>query len=296
MRQLKISKGNYTPRFSSTLDKYLVEIEKEKMISPEEEVELSRRIKLGDEKALDKLVRANLRFVVSVAKQYQHKGLSLPDLVNEGNIGLIDAAKRFDETRGFKFISYAVWWIRHRIILALYSYSRGISLPSNREDLLTRVFREVNKFEQENERQPTDVELVEIFGIDETEDVKEYRAFMNMVNISKGTISIDKPVGENETELMSDFLPDLGSKQPDSDIINQSVKQDLDRVLSEVLNERERLVLGKIFGIDGNNFATDIDDVAVELGVCKERIRQIKEKALKKIRKSNGANLLKMYL
>ncbi len=155
---------------------------------------------------------------------------------------------------------------------------------------------EVSKFEQENERQPTDVELVEIFGIDKIEDVKEYRAFMNMINISKGVVSIDKPVGENETELMSDFLPDLGSKQPDSDIIDQSIKQDLDRVLSEVLNEREILVLGKIFGIDGNNFATDIDDVAVELGVCRERIRQIKKKALNKIRKSNGANLLKMYL
>ena len=284
MRQLKITKS-ITNRESASLDKYLQEIGREELISVSEEVELAQRIKKGDAKALDKLTRANLRFVVSVAKQYQNQGLSLPDLINEGNLGLIRAAQKFDETRGFKFISYAVWWIRQSILQALAEQSRIVRLPLNQVGSLNKITKELAKFEQENERRPSPEELAERLDIpvDKISDT---------LKVSGRHVSVDAPFVEGEDNSLLDVLPNEDSPMADSSLNQESLSKEVDRALKQ-LYDREREIVKMFFGIGCQEMT--LEEIGAKFDLTRERVRQIKEKAIRRL-KGQKSKLLKSYL
>lgn len=284
MRQLKITKS-ITNRESASLDKYLQEIGREELISVSEEVELSQRIKKGDQAALDKLIRANLRFVVSVAKQYQNQGLSLPDLINEGNLGLMRAAQKFDETRGFKFISYAVWWIRQSILQALAEQSRIVRLPLNQVGSLNKITKELAKFEQENERKPSPEELADRLGIP-VEKVTE------AIKVSGRHISMDAPFVEGEDNSLIDVLPNDDSPMADASLNQESLSKEVDRALRQ-LYDREREILKMFFGIGCREMT--LEEIGAKFDLTRERVRQIKEKAIRRL-KGQKSKLLKSYL
>lgn len=285
MRQLKITKS-ITNRESASLDKYLQEIGKEDLITVEEEVELAQRIRKGDQKALEKLTRANLRFVVSVAKQYQNQGLSLPDLINEGNLGLIKAAEKFDETRGFKFISYAVWWIRQSILQALAEQSRIVRLPLNQVGSLNKINKAFSRFEQENERRPSPEELAESLDLP-AEKVAD------TLRVSGRHISVDAPFVEGEDNSLLDVLVNDDSPVADRTLINESLSTEVERALS-TLTERERDIIKLFFGI--NTQEMTLEEIGEKFGLTRERVRQIKEKAIRRLRHSSRSKLLKTYL
>ena len=286
MRQLKISKS-ITNRESASLDKYLQEIGREDLISVEEEVELAQAIKRGDRKALEKLTRANLRFVVSVAKQYQNQGLSLPDLINEGNLGLIKAAEKFDETRGFKFISYAVWWIRQSILQALAEQSRIVRLPLNQVGTLNKIIKAQQKFEQENERRPSSAELAKELDIAEDKSA-------DTMKVSGRHISVDAPFVEGEDNSLLDVLVNEDTPNTDKSLINESLAVEIERALS-TLTEREAEIVKLFFGIAGCQEMT-LEEIGDKFGLTRERVRQIKEKAIRRLRQSNKCKNLKGYL
>ena len=285
MRQLKITKS-ITNRESASLDKYLQEIGKEDLITVEEEVELAQRIRKGDQKALEKLTRANLRFVVSVAKQYQNQGLSLPDLINEGNLGLIKAAEKFDETRGFKFISYAVWWIRQSILQALAEQSRIVRLPLNQVGSLNKINKAFSRFEQENERRPSPEELADSLDLP-AEKVAD------TLRVSGRHISVDAPFVEGEDNSLLDVLVNDDSPIADRTLINESLSTEVERALS-TLTERERDLIKLFFGI--NTQEMTLEEIGEKFGLTRERVRQIKEKAIRRLRHSSRSKLLKTYL
>ena len=285
MRQLKITKS-ITNRESASLDKYLQEIGKEDLITVEEEVELAQRIRKGDQKALEKLTRANLRFVVSVAKQYQNQGLSLPDLINEGNLGLIKAAEKFDETRGFKFISYAVWWIRQSILQALAGQSRIVRLPLNQVGSLNKINKAFSRFEQENERRPSPEELADSLDLP-AEKVAD------TLRVSGRHISVDAPFVEGEDNSLLDVLVNDDSPIADRTLINESLSTEVERALS-TLTERERDIIKLFFGI--NTQEMTLEEIGEKFGLTRERVRQIKEKAIRRLRHSSRSKLLKTYL
>ena len=286
MRQLKITKS-ITNRESASLDKYLQEIGREELITAEEEVHLAKKIKEGDQRALEKLTRANLRFVVSVAKQYQNQGLSLPDLINEGNLGLIKAARRFDETRGFKFISYAVWWIRQSILQALAEQSRIVRLPLNQVGSLNKINKAYSKLEQEFEREPSAEELAEILDlpIDKVADT---------MKVSGRHVSMDAPFANGEESSLLDVLINHDSPKADMGLINESLSKEIDRALS-TLTERERDVVKLFFGI-GMNHGLTLEEIGDKFDLTRERVRQIKEKAIRRLRHSSRSKLLQQYL
>lgn len=287
MRQLKITKS-ITNRESAALEKYLQEISKETMISAEEEVELAQRIKKGDTKALERLTKANLRFVVSVAKQYQNQGLSLPDLINEGNLGLLKAAERFDETRGFKFISYAVWWIRQSIMEALAVKSRIVRVPLNQVGIAGKVNRATEQFLQEHGRVPSTHELATMTGIDEDLVISAFEA-------NGRSTSIDAPISEDDDNSLADTLSsDDADSRSDSSLDRESMNLFINDLLKEVLNDRERRIITESFGI--GRMEKSLEEIADEMGMTRERIRQVKEKALRKIRNSKYAVTLRQYL
>jgi RNA polymerase primary sigma factor len=285
MRQLKITKS-ITNRESASLDKYLQEIGREDLITVEEEVELAQRIRKGDRVALEKLTRANLRFVVSVAKQYQNQGLSLPDLINEGNLGLIKAAEKFDETRGFKFISYAVWWIRQSILQALAEQSRIVRLPLNQVGSLNKISKAFSKFEQENERRPSPEELADELEIpvDKISDT---------LKVSGRHISVDAPFVEGEDNSLLDVLVNDDSPMADRSLVNESLAREIDRALS-TLTEREKDIIQMFFGI--NTQEMTLEEIGDKFGLTRERVRQIKEKAIRRLRQNSRSKLLKSYL
>lgn len=285
MRQLKITKS-ITNRESASLDKYLQEIGKEDLITVEEEVELAQRIRKGDQRALEKLTRANLRFVVSVAKQYQNQGLSLPDLINEGNLGLIKAAEKFDETRGFKFISYAVWWIRQSILQALAEQSRIVRLPLNQVGSLNKINKAFSRFEQEHERRPSPEELAETLDLP-AEKVAD------TLRVSGRHISVDAPFVEGEDNSLLDVLVNDDSPIADRTLINESLSTEVERALS-TLTERERDIIKLFFGI--NTQEMTLEEIGEKFGLTRERVRQIKEKAIRRLRHSSRSKLLKTYL
>lgn len=285
MRQLKITKS-ITNRESASLDKYLQEIGREELITVEDEVELAQRIKKGDQEALEKLTRANLRFVVSVAKQYQNQGLSLPDLINEGNLGLIKAAEKFDETRGFKFISYAVWWIRQSILQALAEQSRIVRLPLNQVGSLNKINKALSKFEQENERMPSPDELSEILDIPRDK-------IADTLRVSGRHVSVDAPFVDGEDNNLLDVLVNSDSPNADRGLVNESLNKEIERALS-TLTERERDIVKYFFGI-GNSEMT-LEEIGEYFGLTRERVRQIKEKAIRRLRHSTRSKLLKSYL
>jgi RNA polymerase primary sigma factor len=287
MRQLKITKS-ITNRESQSLEKYLQEIGKVELISPEEEVKLAVRIKQGDQKALDKLTKANLRFVVSVAKQYQNQGLSLPDLINEGNLGLIKAAQRFDETRGFKFISYAVWWIRQSILQALAEQSRIVRLPLNKVGLTNRIQKAYSHLEQEFEREPSAEELAELLELD-IEEVS------STLGISARHISMDTPLSEGEDNTLIDVLENPNAELANSNIEHkESLKQEIDRSL-RTLTERQKEVICFFFGI-GVDHPMSLEDIGERFNLTRERVRQIKDKAITKLRSNTRSKMLRSYL
>lgn len=287
MRQLKIT-ASITSRENDSLEKYLSEIAKIEMISPEEEAVLARKIREGDETALDKLTKANLRFVVSVAKQYQGHGLTLSDLINEGNVGLIKAAKKFDETKGFKFISYAVWWIRQSIMLAIVEHSRLIRLPLNKAGNVSKVNKAVSAFEQEFEREPTSAELAEVLHLKDA-DVKD------IIKSNIKHVSMDAPLGgEGEDGSMADVLADVGEDTPDHSLITESLKNEISTAL-KVLSEREAEVVAAYFGINGFPIMS-VDEIAQKFNLSRERVRQIKERAIRRLRKATTSEVLKPYL
>jgi len=289
MRQLKIT-HQITNRDSSTVEKYFNEISKEELLTPQEEVDLARRIKQGDQRALEKLVRANLRFVVSVAKQYHHGSMPLNDLINEGNVGLIKAAKMFDETKGFKFISYAVWWIRQSIMEALNEHSRIVRIPSNKIGELSKISQAMSRIEQKFEREPTHDELAEHLGV-KVEDIKS----ANTAAIRQS--SLDAPIGDEDDGTMYDVMTNPDAETTDALLTDKdSLKTELDRLLASLLTDREQEVLKRFFGI-GFDYSLSLDDIAEDLGLTRERARQIKEGALKKLRTNYGAmKLLQPYL
>jgi RNA polymerase primary sigma factor len=286
MRQLKITKS-ITNRESASLDKYLQEIGREELITAEEEVILAKKIKDGDQKALEKLTRANLRFVVSVAKQYQNQGLSLPDLINEGNLGLIKAARRFDETRGFKFISYAVWWIRQSILQALAEQSRIVRLPLNQVGSLNKINKAYSKLEQQFEREPSAEELADVLDlpIDKVSDT---------MKVSGRHVSMDAPFANGEESSLLDVLVNLDSPKADTGLMNESLSKEIDRALS-TLTERERDVVKLFFGI-GLNHGLTLEEIGDKFDLTRERVRQIKEKAIRRLRHSSRSKLLQQYL
>jgi RNA polymerase primary sigma factor len=286
MRQLKITKS-ITNRESQSLDKYLQEIGKEGLITADIEVELARKIKQGDNLALEKLVKANLRFVVSVAKQYQNQGLSLPDLINEGNLGLIKAAQRFDETRGFKFISYAVWWIRQSILQALAEQSRIVRLPLNQVGSLNKINKAFARLEQEYERPPSADELAVFLDLP-AEKVAD------TMKVSGRHISMDAPFVEGESNSLLDVLPNNDSAPADRLLLNESLSKEIDRALS-TLTERERDVVKLFFGIAINHGLT-LEEIGAKFDLTRERVRQIKEKAIRRLRHTSRSKLLKAYL
>ena len=285
MRQLKITKS-ITNRESAALEKYLQEISKETMISAEEEVELAQRIKKGDQKALERLTKANLRFVVSVAKQYQNQGLSLPDLINEGNLGLLKAAERFDETRGFKFISYAVWWIRQSILQAISEQSRIVRLPLNQVGSVNKINREINRFEQLNERRPSVDEIAE--KVDLPQDKID-----EAMSINGHHISVDAPFVEGEDNSLLDVMTNAESPMADKELVDESLKSEIQTALN-ALNERERNVVEASYGI--NQPELTLEEIGSKFGLTRERVRQIKEKAIRKLRNSKTNKFLKTYL
>ena len=285
MRQLKITKS-ITNRESAALEKYLQEIGREEMISAEEEVELAQRIRHGDVKALERLTKANLRFVVSVAKQYQNQGLTLPDLINEGNLGLLKAAERFDETRGFKFISYAVWWIRQSILQAISEQSRIVRLPLNQVGSVNKIAHEINRFEQENERRPSLEEIAE--KIDLPQDKID-----EAMNINGHHISVDAPFIDGEDNSLLDVMPNENSPMADSSLVEESLKAEIQNALS-VLNDRERNVIEASYGI--NRPELTLEEIGAKFGLTRERVRQIKEKAIRKLRNCSKNKILKTFL
>ena len=284
MRQLKISKS-ITNRESAALEKYLQEIGHETLVSVEEEVELAQKIRKGDRKALDKLTKANLRFVVSVAKQYQGQGISLPDLINEGNLGLIKAAEKFDETRGFKFISYAVWWIRQSILQAIAEQSRIVKLPLNQVGNVNKIAREQNKFEQENERRPSLEEIADRVDLPQEK-------IADAMKVSGKHVSMDAPFAEDEGSLL-DVLPNTDSPMADMGLVQESLRDEISRAL-ETLPDRERKVVKAFFGIDVNEMT--LEEIGDRYGLTRERVRQIKEKAIRKLRHNKKYKLLRTYL
>ncbi len=286
MRQLKITKS-ITNRESASLDKYLQEIGREELITVEEEVELAQRIRAGDRLALEKLTRANLRFVVSVAKQYQNQGLSLPDLINEGNLGLIKAAEKFDETRGFKFISYAVWWIRQSILQALAEQSRIVRLPLNQVGSLNKINKAFSKFEQENERKPSPEELSEVLDI-------PVDKIADTMKVSGRHISVDAPFVEGEDNSLLDVMINDDSPNADRALINESLSKEIERVLIFTLSDRERDIVKKFFGLGVAEMT--LEEIGDEFGLTRERVRQIKEKAIRKLRPNSKSKLLKSFL
>ncbi len=285
MRQLKITKS-ITNRESASLDKYLQEIGKEELITVEEEVELAQRIKKGDQAALEKLTRANLRFVVSVAKQYQNQGLSLPDLINEGNLGLIKAAEKFDETRGFKFISYAVWWIRQSILQALAEQSRIVRLPLNQVGSLNKINKAYSKFEQEHERKPSPEELAESLDLpaDKVADT---------LRVSGRHVSVDAPFVDGEDNSLLDVLVNNDSPSADRVLIMESLAKEIHRALA-TLTERESDIISLFFGIGCQEMT--LEEIGERFGLTRERVRQIKEKAIRRLRHTSRSKLLKTYL
>lgn len=286
MRQLKITKS-ITNRESQSLEKYLQEIGREDLINAEEEVRLARKIREGDQVALDRLTKANLRFVVSVAKQYQNQGLSLPDLINEGNLGLIKAAKRFDETRGFKFISYAVWWIRQSILQALAEQSRIVRLPLNQVGSLNKISKAFSKLEQEFEREPSSEELSNILEISSDK-------IADTMRVSGKHVSMDAPFVNGEDNSLLDVLENGDSPRADNLLMSESLQKEIDRSLS-TLTEREREVIKLFFGI-GVNHGLTLEEIGAKFDLTRERVRQIKEKAIRRLRHKSRSRLLKAYL
>jgi RNA polymerase primary sigma factor len=287
MRQLKITKS-ITNRESQSLEKYLQEIGKVELITPEEEVKLATLIKQGDQRALDRLTKANLRFVVSVAKQYQNQGLSLPDLINEGNLGLIKAAQRFDETRGFKFISYAVWWIRQSILQALAEQSRIVRLPLNKVGLTNRLQKAYSLLEQQFEREPSAEELAELLDM----DLEEVSATLG---ISARHVSMDTPLAEGEDNTLLDVLENPNAERTDNELDHkESLKTEIDRSL-KTLTERQKEVICYFFGI-GVDHPMSLEDIGERFNLTRERVRQIKDKAITKLRATNRCKLLRTYL
>ncbi|MFD1872784.1 sigma-70 family RNA polymerase sigma factor [Hymenobacter bucti] len=286
MRQLKISK-QITNRESQSLDKYLQEIGKVDLLTPDEEVTLAQRIRDGDQKALEKLTKANLRFVVSVAKQYQNQGLSLGDLINEGNLGLIKAAKRFDETRGFKFISYAVWWIRQSILQALAEQSRIVRLPLNRVGSLNKISKSFSELEQKFEREPSPEEIAEVLELTTSEVV-------DTLKISGRHVSVDAPFVQGEENRLLDVLENEDEEKPDSGLMNDSLRKEVQRALS-TLTKREADVITLYFGLNGEASLT-LEEIGEKFNLTRERVRQIKEKAIRRLRHTSRSKALKPYL
>ena len=286
MRQLKIVKS-ITNRNTASLDKYLQEIGREELITAEEEVQLARRIKAGDEQALEKLTKANLRFVVSVAKQYQNQGLSLPDLINEGNVGLIKAARRFDETRGFKFISYAVWWIRQSILQALAEQSRIVRLPLNQVGSLNKIRKVSTKLEQKFERRPSSGEIAKEMDVSE-------QKIDSAMKISTRAVSMDAPIVPDEDTKLIDMMAPSDSKGTDEELMQESLRREIERSLS-TLSEKERDVINLYYGI-GMNHGLTLEEIGAKFDLTRERVRQIKEKAIRRLRHTSRSRLLKAYL
>ncbi len=286
MRQLKISKS-ITNRETASLDKYLQEIGREELITAEEEVQLAQRIKQGDQIALEKLTRANLRFVVSVAKQYQNQGLSLPDLINEGNLGLIKAAQRFDETRGFKFISYAVWWIRQSILQALAEQSRIVRLPLNQVGSLNKISKEASRLEQRYERPPSAEEIATSLDLPEDK-------VMETMRLSGRHVSVDAPIVSDDTTSMLDVMVNYDAPRADQNLISESLSREIERSLA-TLSEKERDIINLYFGI-GVNHSWTLEEIGVHFDLTRERVRQIKEKALRRLKHNSKSKLLKAYL
>lgn len=285
MRQLKIS-NSFTNRESASLDKYLQEIGHEELLSVDEEVELAQKIKKGDRQALERLTRANLRFVVSVAKQYQNQGLSLPDLINEGNVGLIKAAEKFDETRGFKFISYAVWWIRQSILQAIAEQSRIVRLPLNQVGSVNKINRELNKFEQEHERRPSVNEIADRIDLPE-EKVEE------AMKANNRHVSMDAPFVDGEDNSLLDVLADNNMPMADKALVQESLRKEIDRAI-DLLNDREQKVVRAFFGIGTPEMT--LEEIGDKYNLTRERVRQIKEKAIRRLRHNTKNKLLKTYL
>jgi len=285
MRQLKITKS-ITNRNSDSLEKYLHDIGKEELITPEEEVELAKRIKMGDQEALEKLTKANLRFVVSVAKQYQHQGLSLPDLINEGNLGLIKAAKKFDETKGFKFISYAVWWIRQCILQALAEQSRIVRLPLNKIGALNKINKTFSKLEQAHEREPSPDEVANMLELPEDK-------VASTLELSGRHLSVDAPFQDGEENSLLDVLQNFDTPSTDSNLINESLSLEIERTLN-TLPEKESRVIRSFYGIGRKQMS--LEEIGEEIGISRERTRQIKEKAIKHLRQRTKNKLLRTYL
>lgn len=285
MRQLKITKS-ITNRESASLDKYLQEISREELVSVEEEVELAQRIRKGDRKALEKLTKANLRFVVSVAKQYQNQGLSLSDLINEGNVGLIKAAEKFDETRGFKFISYAVWWIRQSILQAIAEQSRIVRLPLNQVGSVNKINKILNKFEQENERHPNIEEIADRIDLSEEKIV-------DAMKINGKHVSVDAPFVEGEDNGLLDVMSNTEVPMGDDALVLESLRDEISRVLL-TLEERERQIVEAFFGINQQDMT--LEEIGDKFGLTRERVRQIKEKAIRRLRNNTKSKSLKSYL
>ena len=285
MRQLKITKS-ITNRESASLDKYLQEIGHEEMISIEEEVELAQRIRKGDRKALERLTKANLRFVVSVAKQYQNQGLSLADLINEGNFGLIKAAEKFDETRGYKFISYAVWWIRQSILQAIAEQSRIIRLPLNQVSSVNKINKVLNKFEQENERRPSIDEIAQDTYIPEEKIIEAFK-------VNTHHISVDAPFHDDDESSLLDVIPNDAIPSTDKSLVEESLRAEIGRVL-DILEDREKKVIEAYFGI--NQREMTLEEIGSKYGLTRERVRQIKEKAIRRLRQQTNSKILKAYL
>ena len=282
---MKITKS-ITNRDGESLDKYLQEISKEELLTVEEEVELAARVKKGDQKALETLTRANLRFVVSVAKQYQNQGLSLPDLINEGNLGLIKAAERFDETRGFKFISYAVWWIRQSILQAIAEQSRIVRLPLNQVSSVNKISQVLSRFEQENERRPSVDEISEQVDLP-LEKIDE------ALSINGKHVSVDAPFADGEDNSLLDVLVNDNSPSADKQLVLESLRQEIQKVLS-CLNERERMIIEAYYGIEQPEMT--LEEIGTRYGLTRERVRQIKEKAIRRLRNNTQNKMLKSYL
>ena len=285
MRQLKITKS-ITNRESEALERYLQEIGREELLSVDEEVELAQRIRKGDQKALDRLTRANLRFVVSVAKQYQNQGLSLPDLINEGNMGLIKAAERFDETRGFKFISYAVWWIRQSILQAIADQSRLVRVPLNQAGNVTKINKLLNKFEQENERRPSLDEISENIDLPQ-EKIAE------AINANTRHVSMDAPFADGDDNSLLDVLENENSPRADRQLVKESLQAEIKTAL-KMLSERERNVITAFYGIGRPEMT--LDEIGETYDLTRERVRQIKEKAIRRLRNKTTNRLLQSYL
>ena len=285
MRQLKISKS-ITNREGASLEKYLQEIGHQDLLTVDEEVELAQQIRKGDRKALERLTKANLRFVVSVAKQYQNKGLSLPDLINEGNLGLIKAAEKFDETRGFKFISYAVWWIRQSILQAIAEQSRIVRLPLNQVGSVNRIARELNKFEQENERRPSVEEMADRIDLPEEK-------IADAMKMNTHHVSMDAPFAEGDDNSLLDILPNNDSPATDNELDRESLRAEISRAL-DILNDREKKVIKAFFGIGTSEMT--LEEIGDKYNLTRERVRQIKEKAIRRLRHNTKSKTLKSYL